>query len=161
MNTYKTMLSAAKQNGKTTEQLAEISADAIDKMLEEIKMHKPELYQKIITEQYIALFGKHYTKECAIEKVAQMHHTDKSGQVHTGEHFTIERAATINEKIVPNATTYDVYVALNTTWHDLHKVLSKWFQSDIDQYCIDTAIALWFNDEDCKYGEEKIWNVTF
>lgn len=161
METYKSMIESARSNGASNEQLTNITTDALCRVMEHLKQTDEKMYETMLLEQYTALFGHHFTESAAIERVAKMHHTDKSGNEVKGEHFTIQRAATICEKVVPNGNTYDVYVALNATYHDLNKLFSRWFSSDTEQYIIDAALSLWFTDEDCDKGAEKIWFANY
>lgn len=48
-----------------------------------------------------------------------------------------------------NAPT-DVYVAINSQYHDYVELFKSWFGDNVDQKIIESAIIFWFKDVDCK-----------
>ena len=49
----------------------------------------------------------------------------------------------------------DVYVAINSQYHDYAELFRSWFTDGIEQRVIESAIVFWFKDADCK-SENKI-----
>ena len=44
----------------------------------------------------------------------------------------------------------DVYVAINSQYHDYVELFKSWFGDNVDQKIIESAIIFWFKDVDCK-----------
>lgn len=101
-------------------------------------------------------FNEHYAKSL----VAGMWHSD-SDKKYVGEKYNHAFAKTVYDKhknILPeNVNCWDIYVAINAQYHDFAKLYHKWFGSSIDSQIIDSAITMWFLDEDYKAGK-KIYN---
>ena len=58
--------------------------------------------------------------------------------------------------ILPTSvTTADVYVAINSQYHDYAELFRSWFTDGIEQRVIESAIVFWFKDADCK-SENKV-----
>lgn len=49
-----------------------------------------------------------------------------------------------------SATPTDVYVAINSQYHDYVELFKSWFGDNVDQKIIESAIIFWFKDVDCK-----------
>jgi hypothetical protein len=47
-------------------------------------------------------------------------------------------------------TPTDVYVAINSQYHDYVELFKSWFGDNVDQKIIESAIIFWFKDVDCK-----------
>jgi hypothetical protein len=90
--------------------------------------------------------------------VSDMYHTEK-GRKHTGEKYDMHKAKEVCERykgILPHhITPIDVYVALNSQYHDYAELFKNWFGDNIDQKIIESAIVFWFKDVDCK-AENKV-----
>lgn len=101
-------------------------------------------------------FDEHYAKSL----VASMWHCDGEKK-YVGEKYNHTFAKTVYEKhkaVLPeNVNCWDVYVAINTQYHDFAKLYHKWFGSTIDTQIIDSAISMWFLDDDYQDGK-KIYN---
>lgn len=54
-------------------------------------------------------------------------------------------------------THADVYVAINSHYHDYCELFKAWFGDGIDQKIIESAIIFWFKDDDYREGS-KLWN---
>lgn len=54
-----------------------------------------------------------------------------------------------------SATPTDVYVAINSQYHDYVELFKSWFGDNVDQKIIESAIIFWFKDVDCK-AENKV-----
>lgn len=53
--------------------------------------------------------------------------------------------------VIPvSATPTDVYVAINSQYHDYVELFKSWFGDNVDQKIIESAIIFWFKDVDCK-----------
>ena len=87
----------------------------------------------------------------AKEIVSEMFHYEGANK-HYGEHFDMHKAKEVHEKykhhFSVDASTCDVYVAINAAYHDFSEVLKKWFGSNIDEKVIVLAITFWFKDDD-------------
>ena len=58
--------------------------------------------------------------------------------------------------VIPvSATPTDVYVAINSQYHDYVELFKSWFGDNVDQKIIESAIIFWFKDVDCK-AENKV-----
>lgn len=61
-----------------------------------------------------------------------------------------------NREILPtSATVADVYVAINSQYHDYAELFKNWFGDGIEQKIVESAIVFWFKDADCK-AENKV-----
>ena len=49
----------------------------------------------------------------------------------------------------------DVYVAINSQYHDYAELFKSWFGDGIEQKIVESAIVFWFKDADCK-AENKV-----
>ena len=63
-----------------------------------------------------------------------------------GEHFTESEAKYL---------VADVYVAVNSQYHDYAELFKNWFGDGIEQKIVESAIVFWFKDADCK-AENKV-----
>jgi hypothetical protein len=97
--------------------------------------------------------GEHFTESEAMDLVSDMYHTE-GGRKYSGEKFDIHKAKEICERyrgVIPvSATPTDVYVAINSQYHDYVKLFKSWFGDNVDQKIIESAIIFWFKDVDCK-----------
>ena len=58
--------------------------------------------------------------------------------------------------LIPTSTTVcDVYVAINSQYHDYAELFKSWFGDGIEQKIVESAIVFWFKDADCK-AENKV-----
>lgn len=87
-----------------------------------------------------------------------MYHIE-NGRKHSGEKFDISKTKEICERyrgILPTSISVnDVYVAINSQYHDYVELFKSWFGDDIEQRIIESAIIFWFKDVDCK-AENKV-----
>lgn len=97
--------------------------------------------------------GEHFTESEAMDLVSDMYHTE-GGRKYSGEKFDIHKAKEICERyrgVIPvSATPTDVYVAINSQYHDYVELFKSWFGDNVDQKMIESAIIFWFKDVDCK-----------
>ena len=57
--------------------------------------------------------------------------------------------------LLTSINMYDVYVAINSHYHNYCKLFKRWFMSDAEYKIIEAAMVYWFADEDCM-AENKI-----
>lgn len=102
--------------------------------------------------------GEHFDESEAKYLVADMYHTE-NGRKYTGEKFDMHKAKEICERyrgILPTSVTpADVYVAINSQYHDYAELFKNWFGNDIEQKVVESAIVFWFKDADAK-SENKL-----
>ena len=102
--------------------------------------------------------SEHFTESEAKYLVADMYHTE-NGRKYSGEKFDMYKAKEICERyrgILPtSATVADVYVAINSQYHDYAELFKDWFGDGIEQKIVESAIVFWFKDADCK-AENKV-----
>lgn len=105
-----------------------------------------------------SMSGEHFTESEAEYLVADMYHTE-NGRKYSGEKFDMHKAKEICERyrgILPtSATVADVYVAINSQYHDYAELFKNWFGDGIEQKIVESAIVFWFKDADCK-AENKV-----
>lgn len=138
--------------GKGSEEVMHKSVELVDELLMEIKHEHPQRYWRFIREQQGLVSGGHYDEAFARYDVEQMWHTDKRGEKHCGEHWSVSQARQVMREhgLASPVNEYDVYVALNAFWHDLSCVIEE------ESVIVEAAVAFWFKDED--FGENnKIW----
>ena len=89
-----------------------------------------------------------------------MYHTE-NGRKYVGEKFDMTKAKEVCERyrgILSQSITHaDVYVAINSHYHDYCELFKAWFGDGIDQKIIESAIIFWFKDDDYREGS-KLWN---
>lgn len=92
----------------------------------------------------------HFDGEEAENAVSQIRYTDKAGVDHKGAHWTIEQieAATAGMKFPEGTTQFDRFVAFNSFYADLCKVLDE-------ASILKAAHAFYFSDEDGPEGKIK------
>lgn len=101
---------------------------------------------------------EHFNESEAKYLVADMYHTE-NGRKYSGEKFDMHKAKEICERyrgILPTSVTVaDVYVAINSQYHDYAELFKNWFGDGIEQKIVESAIVFWFKDADCK-AENKV-----
>lgn len=163
MGRYYDMVKANYNKLRNDESVMWGSIEMWDKHLEEMREHHPDKYWEMMRHTHEMMYGKHFDKEYAGWQVERMHHTSPNGSVHRGEHWTIDQvlAATNKHrnKLPAEVTEWDVYVALNSQWHDYDNWAATKFDSpeQRDIAIIDGAIAFWFADEDYP-SPTKVWD---
>lgn len=100
----------------------------------------------------------HFNESEAEHIVSKMYHTE-NGRKYSGEKFDMHKAKEICERyrgILPTyITATDVYVAINSQYHDYVELFRNWFTDGIEQKIIESAIVFWFKDADTKF-ENKV-----
>ena len=98
------------------------------------------------------------SEEEAKEMVYNMYHIE-NGRKYIGEKYDIAKAKEVCEKyrgLVDETIDYiDIYLAINSHYHDFIVLYKTWFTDHIDCKIIESAITFWFKDSDFKY-EDKI-----
>ena len=102
--------------------------------------------------------GDHFSESEAEYLVSRMYHTE-NGRKYSGEKFDMHKAKEVCERyrgILPTSVTAtDVYVAINSQYHDYAELFRSWFTDGIEQKVIESAIVFWFKDADSK-SENKV-----
>lgn len=87
-----------------------------------------------------------------------MYHIE-GGRKYIGEKFDMYKAKEVCERyrgLIPTSVTVcDVYVAINSQYHDYVELFKDWFGDGIEQKIVESAIVFWFKDADCK-AENKV-----
>lgn len=97
-------------------------------------------------------YSCHYDEKSAREVISKARYVDRSGSMMEGkEHWTAEQieAATSAMKFPAETTKWDKYVAFNSMYFDLCRVLD-------DALVLKTAHAFFFADEDYEHKQSKI-----
>jgi hypothetical protein len=97
------------------------------------------------------------SEDKAKEIVANMYHYENHNK-YIGEKYSMTKAKEIHEKyknyIPDDVTCEDIYIAINTQYHNFVKLFKTWFSDNIDHKIIESAIVYWFNDEDCEHSNK-------
>ncbi len=141
------------------------------KTIEVIKMLDKEVFEPLLEANHSGYWmvmrkmheiynGCHFDESFALWEVAQMHHTDKAGMVHKGEHWTLAQVQEVFNKykthLKPQDNVYDMYVALHAGWHDGICLDTEYFGTDAEAKNIERSVDFYFMDEDF-VGGGKIW----
>lgn len=104
--------------------------------------------------------SEHFNESYAKYLVSNMYHFE-NGRKYVGEKFDMAKAKEVCERyrgIIPQTVTHaDVYVAINSQYHDYSELFKTWFGDGIEQKVIESAVMFWFKDDDYKNGY-KLWN---
>lgn len=121
-------------------------------------MDDEEMYNMMKYMRHSMNEGEHFSDSEAKYLVSEMYHVE-NGRKHVGEKYDMHKAKEIIERyrgILPTSVTpADLYVAINTQYHDYAELFKNWFGDNIDQKIIESAVVFWFKDADCK-AENKI-----
>ena len=102
--------------------------------------------------------GAHMNEIEAKEVVSEMYHIE-GGRKYIGEKFDMYKAKEVCERyrgLIPTSITVcDVYVAINSQYHDYAELFKSWFGDNIEQKIVESAIMFWFRDADSK-AENKV-----
>lgn len=122
------------------------------------KMDDEEMYNMMKYMRHSMNEGEHFNDSEAKYLVSEMYHVE-NGRKRVGEKYDMHKAKEIIERyrgILPTSVTpADLYVAINTQYHDYAELFKNWFGDNIDQKIIESAVVFWFKDADCK-AENKI-----
>lgn len=109
--------------------------NALSNALCELKEEHPYLYVEIFRHVYAELNGEHYNEHLSKHDVGKMFHKKSDDTEVKGEHFPLEKAREAMQMhgIDGDNTVYDVYVAINTNYHDKYKQYISWFPADCEK----------------------------
>lgn len=146
------MIQEATSRGRTDEGKMWLSVEALEPLLEKMEMAHPEEYWKFMREQHRILYDGHYSPEFAEWDVAQMHSTDRNGNIREGAHWTKDEVlqATEGMSFPSGVNDCDKWVAMNGAWHDFNKKFS-------DDQILEIGYSFFFDDEDWD-GDTKVWD---
>ena len=124
------------------------------------KMDDEEMYNMMKYMRHSMNEDGHFNDSDARHIVSQMYHVE-NGRKHVGEKYDMYKAKEICERykgIIPQHVTHaDVYIAINSQYHDYCELYKAWFGDNIDTKIIESAISFWFKDSDYHEGN-KVWN---
>ena len=119
------------------------------------KHNSDKLFSILIEEEK----QKHFNESTAYSIVSKLYHMH-NGKKCIGEKYDIIKAKEIKERyrgIIPQSVTCaDVYVAINSQYHDYCLLFKTWFGDNIDTKIIESAINFWFRDHDYT-GDNKVY----
>lgn len=91
--------------------------------------------------------------------VSKMYHYNE-GKKYIGEKYDLSTAKEIcikHKKELSDDVSYiDIYLAINSHYHNYCKLFKTWFSGDIENKVIESAIIYWFKDDD--YVGSKIYD---
>lgn len=135
--------------------------DSDDRLFDRFNRHGMEdddMYKMMRYMRHSMNGGEHFNESEAKYLVSEMYHTE-NGRKYSGEKFDMHKAKEICERyrgILPTSVTpADVYVAINSQYHDYAELFKNWFGDGIEQKIVESAIVFWFKDADCK-AENKV-----
>lgn len=124
-------------------------------MMEDLDDSDKDLLFKMMIENETS--EGHFNESYAKYLVSKMSHSC-SGRKYVGEKYDMTKAKEVCEKyrgIIPqSATVADVYVALNSQYHDYCELFKAWFGDNIDTKIVESAVNFWFKDDDYKGGNK-------
>lgn len=98
------------------------------------------------------------TEEEAKHLVSKMYHVENNRK-YIGEKYDMYKSKEICQRykgIIPHTTTLpEVYLALNTHYHNYAELFNKWFGDNSDPKIIESAILFWFKDHNY-HKENKV-----
>lgn len=104
-----------------------------------------------------------YSQEHAKKLVSKMYHFE-NGRKYIGEKYSMNTARDVYNKYkdkLHDAITYcDIYVAINSHYHNCINLYKQWFSENVDSKIVESAINFWFMDEDCLW-ENKVHKYYF
>ena len=116
------------------------------------------LDQQVEQYAYKAKTFRHMNEEESKELVSKMYHIE-DGRKYIGQKFDINKAKEVCERYrgyIPSSVTYcDVYIVINSHYHDYISLYKQWFGDKADCKIIESAMVFWFMDDDYKY-EDKV-----
>ena len=127
--------------------------------MDSMDMEEREFFNKM-RDYHAGSKGEHFNTSYAKYEVSQMFHF-LNGRKRQGEKFSMDKAKEVHEHyasvLSPEITVADVYVAINSQFHDYYDLFRSWFgDAGVEQKIIDSAIVFWFKDADCE-GNNKVW----
>lgn len=93
----------------------------------------------------------------ASDMVNKMYHRE-NGRKYIGEKYSFDKAKEICLRyrgILPSTVSYiDIYLAINSQYHNYICLFKTWFQDNIDCKIIESAMTYWFMDDDFEYHDK-------
>lgn len=118
-----------------------------------IDIEKDSIYNAMRYIDHTISDSSHFSESEANYLVANMCHIE-DGRKYTGERYCMRRAKEIYERykeILPvSVTPVDIYVAINSQYHNYVELFKNWFGNDIDKKIVESAIVFWFKDLNTK-----------
>lgn len=103
---------------------------------------------------------EHFNEAYSKYVVSKMWHINLEGKKCSGEVYDMYKAKEVRERyrgVIPTSITdADVYVAINSQYHNYHCLFTKWFGNNIDFQIIESAMIYWFKDDDS--SPSKLWD---
>ena len=135
-----------------------------DQMYEKVYLNNEQThsvdnkYHEPISYPSSGFIDRHLTEHQAKDMVSKMYHVDVNRK-YIGEKFDIYKAKEICERyrsVIPKEANYiDVYLAINSQYHNYICLFKQWFdKDDVDCKIIQSAINYWFNDDDLAYKDK-------
>lgn len=101
---------------------------------------------------------RHMNEDESKELVSKMYHIE-DGRKYIGQKFDINKAKEVCERyrgFIPSSVTYcDIYIVINSHYHDYISLYKQWFGDKADCKIIESAMVFWFMDDDYSY-ENKV-----
>lgn len=101
----------------------------------------------------------HISEDEAKHIVSKMYHCS-DGKRYMGERFSISYAKDIctkyKEMLGGSVTYVDIYLAINSQYHNYCSLFKNWFKQDLENKIIESALIYWFKDDD--YNGSKIYD---
>lgn len=127
------------------------------------KRLEPSEKEALKKELHKALFGKHFDKETAEERIKRMYCVTKNNAVlhapFLSDRACVELYETYKSQI-KNYNVYDFMVVLNNVIADHYNLLRGWWKNEEWSVLLIkfSEIAVnWLNDDDTLYRGEKAW----
>lgn len=136
----------------------EHTIDIFQRMTEALAQADPESYDTFWLQLHESVYGYHFSEETALVAVRSMLHTTNSGEMVCGEFFGLECARDVKQHYLQRENEYDIYVALNETYHSCERMFSRLADDIPELLYVDAMTDFWFNDEDSSH-QHKVWDI--
>ena len=137
------------------------SVSLISKAVDE-KMEEKDK-ERLVSDVYALMSGKHYDEEYAMKCVSTMYYTDKQGVKHFAPYWTREQVKPFFDSAkaeIPEYNCWDYFVTFNMVASDNWNLYHKWWPDiTAEQFAVKIAEATlnWLKDED-KKDTSRIWD---
>lgn len=136
----------------------QVISDAVEESM-------PEADRKeLVREIYGEMSGGHYDEAFAMEDIARMYYTDKSGSKHRAPYWAVSTMEVVYDSVKQDIRDYnfwDFAVTLNMVASDNWRLLESWFpemtEQDRNTRLVQMAVN-WLKDEDAQHPDAKIWH---
>lgn len=138
--------------------------DSMQEVLIDYENTHPDHFWYMMKELHEDFKGEHFDNFYAEHTVSKMFHTTTDGRMCKGEKFDMVKAQEVHSKyrtiLKPSDNVCDVYVALNSQYHDYVCLYRTWFNTTdetiLELRVIESTIKFWFQNEDRKEGD-NVW----